>query len=114
MCLKSQAIESSLDYSHFVSLPLAIHPELIDKLINFQNSILGNNDVSADENLESSDSIEDTSDIKNKGQELIKGRDVAVELKVEDEKHVKVGLTSIPLVSYPPKPPRLPNASGRF
>ncbi|KAJ6715315.1 ACTIVATING SIGNAL COINTEGRATOR 1 COMPLEX SUBUNIT 1 [Salix viminalis] len=106
-----EAIESSLDYSHFVSLPLAIHPELIDKLINFQNSILGNNDVSADENLESSDSIEDTSDIENKGQELIKGRDVAVELKVEDEKHVKVGLTSIPLVSYPPKSPRLPNAS---
>uniref|UniRef100_A0A6N2M790 K Homology domain-containing protein n=1 Tax=Salix viminalis TaxID=40686 RepID=A0A6N2M790_SALVM len=106
-----EAIESSLDYSHFVSLPLAIHPELIDKLINFQNSILGNNDVSAGENLESSDSIEDTSDIENKGQELIKGRDVAVELKVEDEKHVKVGLTSIPLVSYPPKPPRLPNAS---
>ncbi|KAJ6427519.1 hypothetical protein OIU84_023003 [Salix udensis] len=106
-----EAIESSLDYSHFVSLPLAIHPELIDKLINFQNSILGNNDVSADENLESSDSIEDTSDIENKGQELIKGRDVAVELKVEDEKHVKVGLTSIPLVSYPPKPSRLPNAS---
>ncbi|KAG5229172.1 nucleic acid binding protein [Salix suchowensis] len=105
-----EAIESSLDYSHFVSLPLAIHPELIDKLVNFQNSILGNNDVSADENLES-DSIEDTSDIENKGQELIKGRDVAVELKVEDEKHVKVGLTSIPLVSYPLKPPRLPNAS---
>ncbi|KAJ6711507.1 ACTIVATING SIGNAL COINTEGRATOR 1 COMPLEX SUBUNIT 1 [Salix purpurea] len=68
-----EAVESSLDYSHFVSLPLAIHPELIDKLINFQNSILGNNDVSADENLESSDSIEDTSDIENKGQELIKG-----------------------------------------
>ena len=113
MCLKSQAIESSLDYSHFVSLPLAIHPELIDKLVNFQNSILGNNDVSANENLES-DSIEDTSEIQNKGQELIKGHDVAVELKVEDEKHVKVGLTSIPLVSYPPKPPRLPNASGRF
>ncbi|KAJ6308995.1 hypothetical protein OIU76_018565 [Salix suchowensis] len=60
-----EAIESSLDYSHFVSLPLAIHPELIDKLVNFQNSILGNNDVSADENLES-DSIEDTSDIENK------------------------------------------------
>lgn len=108
--IMDEAIESSLDYSHFISLPLAIYPELTDKLVNFQNSILGTNDVSADENLES-DSIEDTLDIKNKGQELIKGRDVAVELKVEDEKHVKVDLTSIPFVSYPPKPPRLPNAS---
>ncbi|KAF9690118.1 hypothetical protein SADUNF_Sadunf01G0162700 [Salix dunnii] len=60
-----EAIESSLDYSHFVCLPLAMHPELIDKLVNFQNSILGNNDVSADENLES-DSIEDTLGIQNK------------------------------------------------
>ncbi|KAL9368522.1 hypothetical protein Peur_039721 [Populus x canadensis] len=108
--IMNEAIESSLDYSHFISLPLAIYPELTDKLVNFQNSILGTNDVSADENLES-DSIEDTLDIENKGQELIKGRDVAVELKVEDEKHVKVDLTSIPFVSYPPKPPRLPNAS---
>ncbi|KAK9069746.1 hypothetical protein SSX86_010140 [Deinandra increscens subsp. villosa] len=31
----------ALDYSHFVSLPLALHPQLVDKLINFQNSILG-------------------------------------------------------------------------
>ncbi|XP_075503692.1 uncharacterized protein LOC142541041 isoform X2 [Primulina tabacum] len=29
----------ALDYSHFVSLPLAIHPGLVDKLINFQNTI---------------------------------------------------------------------------
>ncbi|KAM7254556.1 hypothetical protein ACFE04_003936 [Oxalis oulophora] len=37
-----EAVKSpSLDYSHFVSLPLAIHPALVDKLFNFQNSILG-------------------------------------------------------------------------
>ncbi|BFG24481.1 hypothetical protein CerSpe_107550 [Prunus speciosa] len=30
----------NLDYSHFISLSLAIHPELVDKLVNFQNSIL--------------------------------------------------------------------------
>lgn len=37
-----EAVKSrSLDYSHFVSLPLAIHPELVDKLQNFQNAILG-------------------------------------------------------------------------
>ncbi|XP_076921544.1 uncharacterized protein LOC143582985 isoform X2 [Bidens hawaiensis] len=34
----------ALDYSHFISLPLALHPPLIDKLINFKNSILGIND----------------------------------------------------------------------
>ncbi|CAN7011122.1 unnamed protein product [Brassica rapa subsp. trilocularis] len=38
----------SLDYSHFVSLPLAIHPELVAKLVNFQNSILGNNSLAGD------------------------------------------------------------------
>ncbi|KAL9262864.1 Activating signal cointegrator 1 complex subunit 1-like protein [Drosera capensis] len=41
----------SLDYSHFISLPLAIHPELIDKLTSFQKSILkdvGFQDKSAD------------------------------------------------------------------
>ncbi|CAN6810916.1 unnamed protein product [Brassica oleracea] len=38
----------SLDYSHFVSLPLAIHPELVAKLVNFQNSILGNQSIAGD------------------------------------------------------------------
>ncbi|KAJ6700793.1 ACTIVATING SIGNAL COINTEGRATOR 1 COMPLEX SUBUNIT 1 [Salix koriyanagi] len=76
-----EAIESSLDYSHFMKTW-----KVVILLKTLRTS-------------------------KYKGQELIKGRDVAVELKVEDEKHVKVGLTSIPLVSYPLKPPRLPNAS---
>jgi activating signal cointegrator complex subunit 1 len=31
----------TLDYSHFVSLPLPIYPKLADKLLNFQSSILG-------------------------------------------------------------------------
>ncbi|XP_076924917.1 uncharacterized protein LOC143587535 isoform X2 [Bidens hawaiensis] len=35
----------ALDYSHFISLPLALHPPLIDKLINFKDSILGVNDA---------------------------------------------------------------------
>ena len=36
-----QAVNSPiLDYSHFISLPFALHPELVDKLVNFQNSIL--------------------------------------------------------------------------
>jgi activating signal cointegrator complex subunit 1 len=111
--VKSQAIKTDLDYSHFVSLPLGIYPELVDKLVDFPNSILGINYVSVDANVESNYN-EDTSDIKNKGQELIEGDDEAVELKAEDDNHVKVDLTSIPFVSYPPKPRRLPNASGRF
>ncbi|KAL6193401.1 hypothetical protein ACLB2K_034485 [Fragaria x ananassa] len=41
----------SLDYSHFISLPLAIHPELVDKPVNFQNSIPGITDSSRGENL---------------------------------------------------------------
>ncbi|KAI3802705.1 hypothetical protein L1987_30846 [Smallanthus sonchifolius] len=32
-------------FTHFISLPLALHPSLVDKLINFQNSILGRNDA---------------------------------------------------------------------
>ncbi|KAI7752558.1 hypothetical protein M8C21_016970 [Ambrosia artemisiifolia] len=53
----------ALDYSHFISLPLALHPQLIDKLINFQNSILGVNDASSNEVLGSSSSnIDDTNE----------------------------------------------------
>ncbi|KAI3773357.1 hypothetical protein L1987_47884 [Smallanthus sonchifolius] len=35
----------ALPFSHFISLPLALPPSLVDKLINFQNSILGMNDA---------------------------------------------------------------------
>ncbi|GJY61371.1 activating signal cointegrator 1 complex subunit 1 isoform X3 [Tanacetum coccineum] len=35
-----EAVKSSaLDNTHFISLPLAIHPQLVDKLVNFQNSV---------------------------------------------------------------------------
>ena len=40
-----------LDYSHFVSLPLAIHPELVEKLNDFQNSIIGDNHASDEGNV---------------------------------------------------------------
>ncbi|GJV11756.1 activating signal cointegrator 1 complex subunit 1, partial [Tanacetum coccineum] len=40
---------SALDYSHFISLPLAIHPQLVEKLVGFQNSVLGMNDTTPDE-----------------------------------------------------------------
>ncbi|XP_012073402.1 uncharacterized protein LOC105635028 isoform X2 [Jatropha curcas] len=106
-----EAVNSpTLDYSHFISLPLAIHPELVDKLVKFQNFILGNSDASVDETMES-DSNEDASDAEDKDQELSKGSDVAVELKVEDDNHVKVDLTSIPLVSYASKASKSPTLS---
>ncbi|XP_052181517.1 uncharacterized protein LOC127794461 isoform X5 [Diospyros lotus] len=39
-----EAVKSpNLDYSHFISLPLAIHPELVHKLVHFQQSVLGAN-----------------------------------------------------------------------
>ncbi|KAK9266808.1 hypothetical protein L1049_025281 [Liquidambar formosana] len=93
-----EAVKSpNLDYSHFVSLPLAIHPELVDKLVNFQNFILGNSDPNPDENLES-DSNKDTSDDEDKDQQ--KGLDVAVE---DNPERVKVDKTNIRLTHYPPK-----------
>ncbi|XP_038717598.1 uncharacterized protein LOC120010806 isoform X2 [Tripterygium wilfordii] len=93
----------NLDYSHFVSLPLAIHPELVDKLLSFQNIVLGNSNDCLDGNHDT-DSDEVTSDNENEGQQLDKRPDVAVELKVQsDHEHVKVDLTSIPFVSYLPK-----------
>ncbi|XP_055806476.1 uncharacterized protein LOC129875072 [Solanum dulcamara] len=40
----SQAIKSkNVEDSHFVSLPLSLHPEMVAKLNNFQNSVLGTN-----------------------------------------------------------------------
>lgn len=82
-----QAVKSpSLEYSHFVSLPLAIHPELVDKLLNFQKSILGSSNAYQNENLDS-DANGDTS---------------AVKLKVEDDNdHVKMDIANIRRVSNP-------------
>lgn len=90
----------SLDYSHFVSLPLAIHPELVDKLVKFQNSILGLSDVHQNEILDSgSGSV--SSDEEHGVGNLSSSTEVNVKLKVEDEgEHVNVDITGIPLVSY--------------
>nr|GMD35487.1 A-kinase anchor protein 7 isoform X4 [Ipomoea batatas] len=96
-----EAVKSpNLDYSHFVSLPLAIHTELVNKLFNFQTSILGATEVNQDGHLESS-SNEGTSD---ESENLNKSPKVVVELKTEnDNEHVEVDITQIPLVSYAPK-----------
>ncbi|CAN1286093.1 hypothetical protein LINPERPRIM_LOCUS19203 [Linum perenne] len=98
-----EAVRSNnLDYSHFVSLPLAIHPELVDKLVSFQNSVLGNDDRFLNENSENG-SGEDSSDDGVKDREMNKRLDVTVGLKIEEGNHVRVDLTNIPLVSYGPK-----------
>ncbi|KAL1199453.1 hypothetical protein V5N11_022981 [Cardamine amara subsp. amara] len=78
-----------LDYSHFVSLPLAIHPELVGKLVNFQNSILGNHSIAGDEQDD---------------QPVDKTTSVTVDLKANSETNqVNVDMKSIPIVSYQPK-----------
>ncbi|KAI4329224.1 hypothetical protein L6164_021511 [Bauhinia variegata] len=99
-----EAVKSrNLDYSHFISLPLAIHPELVDKLISFQNSILGKDDSCLDENLDA-DSSGDATDNEEVDQLSKEEPNVVVKLEVYDSSEsVKVNLTSIPLVSYAPK-----------
>ncbi|PON46901.1 Activating signal cointegrator 1 complex subunit [Parasponia andersonii] len=98
-----EAVKSpSLNYSHFISLPLAIHPELVDKLVMFQNFILGS-DPCLEKNVDS-DSNEEYNEHEDVDQKLDKGPDVAVELKVDrDKERVKVNITNIPVVSYAPK-----------
>ena len=74
----------SLDYSHFISLPLAIHPELVEKLQIFQNAILGCSASGQSGNLDS-DLNEDTEDSDDEG------KTITVNLEVENEnEHVKV------------------------
>lgn len=110
--MKIQAVKSpSLDYSHFISLPLAIHPELVDKLVMFQNSILGCGDPRIEENVDS-DSNEDYTEKEDEDQKLDKGPSVAAKLKVDDDKGVKVDRTNIPLVSYAPKASESSNLFG--
>ncbi|XP_075666537.1 uncharacterized protein LOC142636271 isoform X2 [Castanea sativa] len=112
-----EAVKSpNLDYSHFISLPLAIHPELVNKLLNFQNSILGNSDGCPDENWDS-DSNEDATDNEVGHRQLDKQPDVAVELKTDDDdnEHVKVNRSKIPLVNYAPKASKSsPLSENRF
>lgn len=108
-----QAVKSrNIDYSHFISLPLAIHPELVDKLVNFQNSILGITDSSLGENLDSG-SNEDNSENEDENQKLEKGSDVAVEIKAEgDGEHVQVNMINIPLVPHALKSSKSSTLSG--
>lgn len=84
-----QGIRSPLlDYSHFVSLPLAIHPQLVEKLNDFQNSIIGDPGPGKDRNMEV-DPENHASDDGNDNQTLLE--DVELTLEIDhDEEHVKV------------------------
>lgn len=99
-----EAVKSSaLDYSHFISLPLAIYPELVDKLFNFQNSILRINDINPNRVPDNS-SNKDTTNEENRGKKVNEAPQVAVTIKTqEDSENVKVDVTKVPLVSYPLK-----------
>ncbi|KAL6559907.1 hypothetical protein OROGR_005024 [Orobanche gracilis] len=97
-----------LAYSHFVSLPLAIHPELVDKLVNFQNTIIG---IAASDKCKNVDSntdggISDEEEEEDEDQQSHTVSSVVVKLEAEkDDAHVKVDKTNnqhsseVPLVA---------------
>ncbi|CAA7402770.1 unnamed protein product [Spirodela intermedia] len=77
-----------LDYSHFVSLPLAIHPQLVEKLNDFQNSIVGASGPGKDRNMEVDPENYASAD-GNDNETLFE--DVELTLAIDrDEEHVKV------------------------
>ncbi|XP_052477380.1 uncharacterized protein LOC105799065 isoform X2 [Gossypium raimondii] len=101
---------TSFDYSHFVSLPLAIHPELVSKLVGFQNSILGSSDACIDENP---DGNSDGDNSEDSAQEQQLGN-ISVELEVaDDEESVKVDVSVRPLDSNAPKENEEPKSSNK-
>lgn len=86
-----------------MSLPLAIHPQLVEKLFNFQNSILGVSNKSEVTCLED-DKIEDTTDEESREIQSDSAPVVAVALDAEiSNRNPKVGIRNIPPVIYPPK-----------
>lgn len=107
---------------------MAIHPGLVDKLVNFQNTILG---ISADDKYTNPD-IDMGGDTSDERENHSTASKVSVEMKVEKvdadveikvnsnqhptetplvaevkavdaDTHVRVNVTNIPLVSYLPK-----------
>ncbi|VFQ66935.1 unnamed protein product [Cuscuta campestris] len=93
---------TALDYSHFVSLPLSIHADLVNKLINFQSSILGATEVNEEGNSESNSNGDTSSE--EEGKNISKTPKVVAEPKTKnDGEHAKVDVPKISLVSYPPK-----------
>lgn len=79
-----EAVKSPmLDYSHFISLPLGIHPDLVNKLNNFQISILGVSASNVDSNKDESLS-EDSADENDEAE----SPSVLTKRRVEEEKSV--------------------------
>ena len=81
-----------LDYSHFISLPLAIHPDLVDKLNYFQSSILGSsasNEESDKDESRSEGSIDEMDHDHKQGD----SSSVSINLQVQ-EKSVEVNIDS--------------------
>lgn len=107
-----EAVRSpAYQYSHFVSLPLAIHPELVDKLVRFQCTILGVGDSDPKDVDVAMDDVSSEEDEDNKINQPGKELDVSVKLKVEDDrKHVNVAI-NVPLVAYARKTTKSPTFS---
>ncbi|KAF3775350.1 Activating signal cointegrator 1 complex subunit 1, partial [Nymphaea thermarum] len=95
--LLDEAVKSPrLDYSHFVSLPLAIYPSLVDKLDNFQNSILGVSTCQLDGDIENDQNEDFSEEEEDKSCTLAEGSTVSVNLKVQDDnEHVKVVMDNL-------------------
>ncbi|KAJ1281856.1 hypothetical protein BS78_03G005800 [Paspalum vaginatum] len=80
-----EAVQSRmLDYSHFISLPLAIHPDLVNKLNYFQSSILGDEDTDKDESRSEGPIDEVDHDHKQAD-----GSSVSIKLRVQEEELVE-------------------------
>ncbi|PKU64126.1 uncharacterized protein LOC110111761 isoform X2 [Dendrobium catenatum] len=85
-----QAVKSpNLDYSHFVSLPLAIHQELVEKLEGFQKSVL--EEVNMIPGDMDGSSCDDSSDEKDDDSKHLKGPNTTVKLKAQNNNE-NVGL----------------------
>jgi activating signal cointegrator complex subunit 1 len=74
-----------LDYSHFISLPLAVHPALVEELNNFQSSILGPSASNV-----YSDKDESLSEDSADGNDEAESPSVLTKRRVEEEKSVDI------------------------
>ncbi|KAG0535774.1 hypothetical protein BDA96_03G007800 [Sorghum bicolor] len=85
-----EAVKSrQLDYSHFISLPLALHPYLVDKLNHFQSSILGEEDSDKDESR-SEGSIDEMDDDRKQ----VDGSSVSIKRQVQEEESAEAKMGS--------------------
>ncbi|CAD6233656.1 unnamed protein product [Miscanthus lutarioriparius] len=85
-----EAVQSrQLDYSHFISLPLALHQDLVDKLNHFQSSILGEEDSDKDQSR-SEGSIDEMDDDHKQAD----GSSVSIKLQVQEEESAEAKMGS--------------------